>query len=101
MPRAISTYPASTPTRQSGQHRLAPMAIGEAAKQGPPCSWKQWIEPHDDAKPHLAVSSPDACGVNMPWAGSSSSGARTGEGRLNPATASVTVITNTQRVPCP
>ena len=43
----------------------------------------------------------DASGVNMPWAGSSISGASTGEGRLKPATARVTVITNTQRVACP
>ncbi len=43
----------------------------------------------------------DASGVSIPCAGSSISGASTGEGRLKPATASVTVITNTQRVACP
>ena len=39
----------------------------------------------------------EASGVSMPWAGSSSKGANTGEGRLKPATASVTVMTSTQR----
>lgn len=43
----------------------------------------------------------DAAGVSMPRAGSSNSGASTGDGRLKPATASVTVITNTHRLACP
>jgi hypothetical protein len=43
----------------------------------------------------------DASGVSMPWAGSSNSGASTGDGRLKPATASVTVITNTHKLACP
>ncbi|MNF07795.1 hypothetical protein D3C80_2080510 [compost metagenome] len=36
----------------------------------------------------------------MPWAGSSIRGASTGDGRLKPATARVTVITSTQRLAC-
>ncbi|MNN73382.1 hypothetical protein D3C76_1445650 [compost metagenome] len=42
----------------------------------------------------------DASAVSIPWAGSSISGASTGDGRLKPATARVTVITSTQRVAC-